>query len=74
MKHGGRVTLSDDSHGPHMVGQNYDRAAAYLKSVNVSELWFLQTAQEPNAAGRKIHSVRLDGCWWEHRFWDQRSK
>ncbi|KAF8903976.1 polymerase/histidinol phosphatase-like protein [Mucidula mucida] len=74
MKHGGRFTLSDDSHGPHMVGQNYDRAAAYLKSVNVSELWFLQTAQEPNAAGRKIHSVRLDGCWWEHRFWDQRSK
>ncbi|KAK0451493.1 Polymerase/histidinol phosphatase-like protein [Armillaria borealis] len=72
LKHGGRFTLSDDSHGPHAVGLNYDRVAKYLRSVNVAELWYLQRSMNVNAAGRKIQSVRLDGDWWDHTFWQGR--
>ncbi|KAK0469371.1 Polymerase/histidinol phosphatase-like protein [Desarmillaria tabescens] len=72
LKHGGRFTLSDDSHGPHAVGLNYDRVAKYLRSVNVAELWYLQSSMNVNAAGRKTQSVRLEGDWWDHTFWHGR--
>ncbi|KAG7451511.1 histidinol phosphate phosphatase H [Guyanagaster necrorhizus] len=72
VKHGGRFTLSDDSHGPHAVGLNYDRVAKYLRSVNIAELWYLQKSINVNAAGRKIQPVRLEGDWWNHAFWHGR--
>ncbi|KAK0205151.1 Polymerase/histidinol phosphatase-like protein [Desarmillaria ectypa] len=72
LKHGGRFTLSDDSHGPHAVGLNYDRVAKYLRSVSVAELWYLQRSMNVNAAGRKIQPVRLEGEWWDHAFWHGR--
>ncbi|EAU84145.2 histidinol-phosphatase [Coprinopsis cinerea okayama7 len=67
--HGGRLALSDDSHGPHAVGLNYHRAYDYLKSVGVSELWYLTRSDEQNAGGRKVKPVKLEGKWEEHSFW-----
>ncbi|PPR06725.1 hypothetical protein CVT26_001330 [Gymnopilus dilepis] len=68
---GGRFALSDDSHGPHAVGLNYDRLPHYLQSVGVTQLWYLQRSTAPNAAGRKIQAVRLSGDWLDHDFWRQ---
>ena len=39
---GGRLTLSDDSHGTVQVGTNFDRAIAYLESLGVEEVFTLQ--------------------------------
>lgn len=69
MKDGGRLALSDDSHGPGAVGLNYEKVAAYLQHLAVSELWFLRRADVPNAGGRKLEAVKLDGEWQDHKFW-----
>jgi len=73
IKHGGRVALSDDSHGPHAVGLNYDRLAEYLRQVGLGELWFLKYSARPNAIGRHVCSVKVEGNWWDHPFWRSRS-
>ncbi|KAL2076154.1 hypothetical protein VTL71DRAFT_1097 [Oculimacula yallundae] len=39
---GGRLTLSDDSHGIEQVGTNFERAISYLESLGVQELFTLQ--------------------------------
>ncbi|KAJ6617085.1 histidinol-phosphatase [Mycena sp. CBHHK59/15] len=67
--HGGRLTLSDDSHGPHAVGLNYGRLPEYLKRVGVSDLWFLEDSETPNAAGRNVRAVKMDQDWATHPFW-----
>ncbi|KDR74833.1 hypothetical protein GALMADRAFT_211758 [Galerina marginata CBS 339.88] len=71
--HGGRFALSDDSHGPHAVGLNYERLPQYLQSVGISQLWYLQQTVMPNAAGRTVQPVKLDGDWLDHDFWRRRS-
>ncbi|KDQ54084.1 hypothetical protein JAAARDRAFT_38696 [Jaapia argillacea MUCL 33604] len=73
-KHGGRFALSDDSHGPHAVGLNYDRMASYLRKVGIDEVWYLKrTDSGPvNAAARRMAAVKVDGNWWEHHFWKGR--
>ena len=38
---GGKFTLSDDSHGPALVGQHYDRLFDYLESQNLESLYYL---------------------------------
>ncbi|CZS97766.1 hypothetical protein WAI453_008821 [Rhynchosporium graminicola] len=42
LKMGGRLTLSDDSHGIEQVGTNFERAIPYLESLDVQELYTLQ--------------------------------
>jgi len=73
IKNGGRVALSDDSHGPHTVGLNYDQLAKYLRRVGLGELWFLGHSARPNAVGRHVSSIRVEGNWWDHPFWSGRS-
>ena len=66
---GGRLTLSDDSHGPQAVGLNYALVKEYLESAGIKELWYLEESTVPNAGGRKTRPVRLAGEWQLHRFW-----
>ncbi|CAK5277835.1 unnamed protein product, partial [Mycena citricolor] len=70
---GGRLTLSDDSHGPHAVALNYGKIRGYLRSAGVSELWFLERSVDmaPNCAGRHVRPERISGDWAEHPFWMQ---
>jgi len=56
LKMGGKLTLSDDSHGADQVGTNFGKAVEYLESLGVKELFLL----ESNARGaqrRRILSV-----------------
>jgi histidinol-phosphatase (PHP family) len=39
---GGKLTLSDDSHGVAQVGLNFGRVSDYLKSMGVRELYYLE--------------------------------
>jgi histidinol-phosphatase (PHP family) len=76
----GRLTLSDDSHGPKAVGLHYDSLYRYLLSKNVKELWYLD-AVEANDTVKKVEGTRgrrrteakiLPGDWWTHTFWKAR--
>ncbi|KAJ7120212.1 Polymerase/histidinol phosphatase-like protein [Mycena epipterygia] len=69
LKNGGRLTLSDDSHGPHAVGLNYARLPEYLQRAGVAELWFLEHSETPNAAGRNVQATKMDRDWATHPFW-----
>ncbi|KAJ7468247.1 Polymerase/histidinol phosphatase-like protein, partial [Mycena galericulata] len=69
LKNGGRLTLSDDSHGPHTVGLNYGRLPEYLQRAGVTELWFLEHSEMPNGAGRNVRATKMDRHWATHPFW-----
>ena len=43
---GGRFTLSDDSHGVAQVGLNFERVLDYLKSLGVTELYYLERQEQ----------------------------
>jgi histidinol-phosphatase (PHP family) len=66
---GGRLTISDDSHGPHAVGLHYGLVKDYLISVGVQNLWHIDVSTSRNAGGRKTAPVKLPGDWWAHPFW-----
>jgi histidinol-phosphatase (PHP family) len=66
---GGRLALSDDSHGPKAVGLNYHRMREYLVQAGVHEIWKLEQSVQSNAGGRFTQPIRVEGTWWEHQFW-----
>ena len=76
-EHGGRFTLSDDSHGPHAVGLNYYRLAEYVRRVSISNLWVLttpSTTDGSNVGRRGLASHSVPGKWWEDPFWKGREQ
>ncbi|KAF9058704.1 Polymerase/histidinol phosphatase-like protein [Rhodocollybia butyracea] len=73
LQNGGKLALSDDSHGPHAVGLNYHRSLEYLRRQGVSELWYLQVSKTLNKAGRCIQPVKAPDEWWNHLFWKKQS-
>ncbi|GAA5820145.1 hypothetical protein JCM11251_005502 [Rhodosporidiobolus azoricus] len=71
----GRLTLSDDSHGPQAVGLHYDRAYIYLQERRVKELWRLEpaAAKADEDVKRRVRAVKVEGTPWldEWRFLPQ---
>ena len=63
--------MSDDSHGPHAVGLNYDKLYRYLRNVGIQELWYLKDTLETvaGAGARRLKAERLEGNWWQNEFW-----
>jgi histidinol-phosphatase (PHP family) len=57
LKMGGKLTLSDDSHGITHVGTNFVRAFDYLESLGVKELFLLES-DGVKAQSRKNVGVR----------------
>lgn len=41
---GGKLTLSDDSHGIDHIATNFEKAVEFLESLGVREVWLLQAA------------------------------
>lgn len=71
---GGRFVLSDDSHGPHAVGLNYNRLFTFLREdVKLKELYYLQRTDGvgggKSRGGRNVQVVRVPDPWWEDPFW-----
>ncbi|THU98477.1 histidinol phosphate phosphatase H [Dendrothele bispora CBS 962.96] len=72
LERGGRLALSDDSHGPHAVGLNYHRMEEYLRKMGLNQIWFLERSETPNEAGRKVKTTKSVDDWWRHPFWGER--
>lgn len=70
VEQGGRLALSDDSHGKHAVGLNYGRLANYLKMSGITEIYYL-AEDGTGVAGRRARPTLLDGDWRRHPFWDR---
>lgn len=71
VKRGGKLCLSDDSHGKHAVGLNYDRLADYLRATGITEIYHLgRCEREGGVGGRKMHPVLVEGDWTSDPFWD----
>ncbi|KAL1706684.1 polymerase/histidinol phosphatase-like protein [Schizophyllum commune] len=64
----GRITLSDDSHGPQAVGLNYTKMKKYLRANGVKDVWRLRPSSSPNAAGRHVEPVLVDNVF-DNPFW-----
>lgn len=63
MAHGGKFTLSDDSHGVAQVGLNFERVKTYLEDVGVETLWYLERlGDEPHSTSGtlRLKSVPLN--------------
>jgi len=71
VKHGGKLCLSDDSHGKHAVGLNYDRLADYLRTSGITEIYHLVRCELGGGiGGRKTRAVLVEGDWRTDPFWD----
>lgn len=73
VKQGGKLGLSDDSHGEHAVGLNYGRLAAYLKISGITEIYHLarREREEGEVGARKLHPALVEGDWRSDLFWNQ---
>ncbi|KAL5352205.1 hypothetical protein ACLOAV_002152 [Pseudogymnoascus australis] len=63
LAHGGKFTLSDDSHGVAQVGLNFERVKTYLEDVGVETLWYLERlGDEPHSTSGtlRLKSVPLN--------------
>jgi histidinol-phosphatase (PHP family) len=59
---GGKLTLSDDSHGVGHLGTNYERAFAFLDTLGVTEMWTLDRAegQSQRVGALGLKSIALE--------------
>lgn len=59
LKLGGKLTLSDDSHGIAQVATNFSRAVAYLETLGVQDLWLLE-GKNSGAKALGLRSVSVE--------------
>lgn len=56
---GGKLTMSDDSHGIDHVGTNYTRSIKYIESLGVTNLYTLQRqASSTEVSGKAVVGIR----------------
>ncbi|KDQ28021.1 hypothetical protein PLEOSDRAFT_1065338 [Pleurotus ostreatus PC15] len=56
-EHGGKFTLSDDSHGPQGVGLNYDKLEKYVQDVGISDIFYLCQSEGSAFFDRNVRAV-----------------
>jgi histidinol-phosphatase (PHP family) len=78
---GGKLCLSDDSHGPAAVGLNYGRLRSYLIQERVNQIWYLTDERESTGKvdedrsgdegmGGKVWAKKYEGDWAADVFWE----
>ncbi|KZV93316.1 histidinol phosphate phosphatase H [Exidia glandulosa HHB12029] len=70
---GGRFVLSDDSHGPHAVGLNYNHLRQYLIDIGVRKIWHLVPTENEDGT-RAVKAVRTPGVWSDDPFWSKQGE
>ncbi|RUP48976.1 Polymerase/histidinol phosphatase-like protein [Jimgerdemannia flammicorona] len=60
---GGKLTLSDDSHGPADVGMYYDRLYNYLEIMEITTLYHLDYDECSKVVVKELRDAR------DHQFW-----
>ena len=74
MSLGGRICLSDDSHGVAQVGLNYAKMRDYLQRKGVKSIWHLiagvDTPFHAQQVGERtaVTTMPVDD-WYEQPFW-----
>ncbi|CAG8507963.1 10463_t:CDS:2 [Ambispora leptoticha] len=69
---GGKFTISDDSHGPTSVGQNYEKLYKYLKEFQIDTIFYLDHEYDPNSKdGKKLVVKKSLENILSHPFWQQ---
>lgn len=63
--HGGKFTLSDDSHGPLAVGMNYHLLLEYLQKIQITVIYVLERDEQ---TGKVVHKEIQD--IQNHTFWN----
>jgi histidinol-phosphatase (PHP family) len=71
---GGRICLSDDSHGVAQVGLNYGRMKMYLEKMGVDEIWYLVGEEQKEGGDETVGTrgrvvARRMKHWISHPFW-----
>ena len=71
---GGRICLSDDSHGVAQVGLNYGRMKTYLEGMGVDEIWYLVGEEQKEDGDETVGTrgrvvARRMRDWTSHPFW-----
>jgi histidinol-phosphatase (PHP family) len=71
---GGRICLSDDSHGVAQVGLNYGRMKTYLEEMGPEEIWYLVDEEQKEDGDEAVGSrgrvvARRMKDWAAHPFW-----
>jgi len=59
---GGKFTLSDDSHGPLYVANNYHLLLAYLKETGVTEVYHL-VKTDAGVVVAEIEDIQNNPFW-----------
>ena len=54
LSHGGRICLSDDSHGIDYVALNYTRLKQYLVLAGVEEIWYLEADPDGQLTDKEL--------------------
>jgi histidinol-phosphatase (PHP family) len=57
---GGKLTLSDDSHGIDHIATNFEKAVGFLESLGVKEVWLLEAASGNGRTALSTKSVAVD--------------
>jgi histidinol-phosphatase (PHP family) len=74
MNEGGRICLSDDSHGTAQVGLNYSKMREYLVGQGVTAIWHLVAQRsasgmdQPVGSRDRVRARKVEG-WAEDSFW-----
>ena len=65
VKHGGKLGLSDDSHGKHAVGLNYGRLIDYLQMSGITGIYYLARCERERGGvgARMVRPVAVEGDW-----------
>lgn len=58
MARGGRLCLSDDSHGVDQVGLNFHRVLPFLDQANISTLHYLRLAESETSSAPDLRFPR----------------
>ncbi|KAI7868617.1 Polymerase/histidinol phosphatase-like protein [Spinellus fusiger] len=66
---GGRFVLSDDCHGPHDVGMDYDKLQTYLKQCNIHTIYYL-TLRDRAIVIEKHEDIHEDPFWENMKDWE----
>lgn len=66
---GGKLTLSDDSHGPADVGMHYARLRDYLETMGIATLYHLDYDEEGKLVVKELRDVRDDPFWAGIKDW-----
>ncbi|KAL1922309.1 uncharacterized protein VTP21DRAFT_9848 [Calcarisporiella thermophila] len=69
LEKGGRITISDDSHGPGDVGMHYDKLFTYLKEMGINSIHYLNLNKEGKTVIQELTNLDGDAFWTKLAQW-----